>query len=214
MDKRILLADDHPLTREGLQMALRMRPPGKHIDAADSIEAAEKLIGAHNYYSLILLDYGLPDSNGLSGFFRLQHLLGGTPIALISAYAEPSLVEAAKAAGAAGFLDKASTLDDLARQVDALLDGRTVFPVAVQRSQNDTEALRVRLASLSPAQMRVLNALVQGQGNRSLAEELELSEATVKAHLTAIFRKLGVNNRLQAITAVRPVLDPSSTTRH
>lgn len=213
MDKRILLADDHPLTREGLQMALRMRSPGKHIDAADSIEAAERLIGTHNDYSLILLDYSLPDSKGLSGFFRLQHLLSGTPIALISAYAEPSLVEAAKAAGAAGFLDKASTLDDLAHQVDALLEGRTVFPAGAQRGQSATDVLRARIESLSPAQMRVLNALVQGRGNRSLAGELELSEATIKAHLTAIFRKLGVNNRLQAITAVRPLLDPSGTAR-
>lgn len=206
MERRILLADDHPLIREGLQMAIRARHPAKQIDAVDSIEAAERLVHTHKDYGLLLLDYNLPDSNGFSGFFRLQHALGKTPIALISAHGDPSLIAAARAAGAAGFLDKAHTLDELAHYIDIILEGRTAFP-EIETTQDDTDDLQHRIKSLSGAQMRVLSALASGHLNKQIAEDLELSEATVKAHLTAIFRKLGVNNRLQAMMAVRPLLD-------
>lgn len=207
MERRILLADDHPLIREGLQMAIRARHPTKQVDAADSIEAAERLVQTHKDYGLLLLDYNLPDSNGLSGFFRMQHALGSTPIALISAHGDPSLVAAARAAGAAGFLTKAHSLDELAHYIDQILEGRTAFP-ALDTPQDTTDDLQNRIKTLSGAQMRVLSALASGHLNKQIAEELDLSEATVKAHLTAIFRKLGVNNRLQAMMAVRPLLDP------
>lgn len=205
---RVLIADDHPLIREGLQLAIRLRMPGCVVDTAPSIERAEQLVALHKNYQLLLLDYKLPDALGFSGFFRLQHVLGNTPIAIISALDDARLVTAARAVGAAGFLSKSQPLDELADSIGLLLAGKTVFTAA---STDETiEDLKARLATLSSAQKRVLAALVRGDLNKQIAGDLDLSEATIKAHLTAIFRKLGVNNRLQAILAVKPLLDPEA----
>jgi DNA-binding NarL/FixJ family response regulator len=203
---RILLADDHPLAREGLSMAIRSRYAAVAIDCVESVAGAEELARVHKY-ALMLLDYRLPDADGFSGLFRMQHVLGTTPIALISAYDDPSLVSAARAIGAAGFLSKGDPLDILAGAIDRLLKGGTSFPAGLQGGQ-DFSGLQGRLKSLSPAQMRVLAALAKGHLNKQIAGDLDLSEATIKAHMTAIFRKLGVANRLQALLAVRPLFDP------
>ncbi len=204
---RILLADDHPLVREGLQMAIRARIQGVIVDAVDSIEAAENAVRAHKNYRLMLLDYRLPDSDGFSGFFRMQHALGTTPIAIISAHDEEAIVTAARAIGAAGFLSKTQPLDELARSIDTLLLGKIVFPANLGTT-DDLTKLKERIESLTTAQMRVLSALARGHLNKQIAGDLDLSEATIKAHLTAIFRKLEVNNRLQAMLAVRAFFNP------
>jgi DNA-binding NarL/FixJ family response regulator len=202
-ERRILLADDHPLVREGLQLAIRVRHPGAAVDAVDSIAAAERVIRDHRRYDLMLLDYRLPDTKGFSGFFQMQHLLGNTPIAMISAQDDESLIAAARAVGAAGFLQKTQPLDELARSIDSLLAGKSVFPSLAEASE-DIKKLNERIKSLSAAQTRVLSALATGHLNKQIAADLDLSEATVKAHLTAIFRKLEVHNRLQAMLMVRP----------
>lgn len=204
---RILLADDHPLVREGLQMAIRARFPGMIVDAVDSIEGAENAVRAHKAYRLMLLDYRLPDSDGFSGFFRMQHVLGTTPIAIISAHDEEAIVTAARAIGAAGFLSKTQPLDELARSIETLLNGKIVFPSNLGNT-GDLTKLKERIESLTTAQMRVLSALARGHLNKQIAGDLDLSEATIKAHLTAIFRKLEVNNRLQAMLAVRAFFNP------
>ncbi|MCE7796647.1 response regulator transcription factor [Sphingobium sufflavum] len=206
---RILLADDHPLVREGLAMAIRSRHPDIILDFADSIAAAEVLARTHQGYALMLLDYRLPDADGFSGLFRMQHALGHTPIAVVSAYDEPQIVTAARAIGAAGFLSKSQPFDALAQSIDELLHGRTVFP-PVSEDVPGLSDLRDRLKSLTTAQMRVLTALVKGHLNKQIAGDLDLSEATVKAHMTAIFRKLGVSNRVQAVLAVGPLFDLQS----
>lgn len=205
---RILLADDHPLVREGVQMAIRSIHPDMEVDAVASVAEAEALVRGGKTYKLMLLDYRLPDADGFSGFFRMQFAMGRTPIALISAHDEASLVAAARAIGAAGFLSKSQPLDELARSVDRLLSGQTAFPANGQTPDDDVVKLQARLKSLSTAQMRVLAALARGHLNKQIAADLHLSEATIKAHLTAIFRKLEVGNRLQAILAVRPLFAP------
>jgi DNA-binding NarL/FixJ family response regulator len=154
---------------------------------------------------LVLLDYRLPDSDGYSGFFRLQYLLGTVPIAIISGFGDPQIVEAARVLGARGFLSKTQPLDVLADMVDQMLRGERVFPAA-ERSCHEIEVARGRLESLSSAQRRVLLALARGHLNKQIAQELDVSEATIKAHLTAIFRKLGVLNRTQAVLTIQPLL--------
>jgi len=204
--QRLLVADDHPLIREGLQLAVRARLPGHVVDTAESVDRAEKLAQQHRHYDLVLLDYQLPDALGFSGFFRLQHVLGSVPIAIISAHGSAHLIAAAKAVGAAGFLSKAQPFDELADSIVQLLQGKTAFP---RDTRIDGFAeLKDRLDTLSPAQKRVLAALVRGHLNKQIAGDLDVSEATVKAHLTAIFRKLGVHNRVQAILIAKPLLDP------
>ena len=203
---RILIVDDHPLVAEGLAAALAARLPDTVADCAGSIAAAVGLV-RNNAYRLMLLDYHLPDANGFSGLFRMQHELGSVPIAVLSASAPPSLITAARAIGAAGFLSKAEPLDRLIVSIERLVRGERVFPPDPAASP-ETRQLSERLATLSPAQMRVLAGLARGQLNKQIAADLELTEQTVKAHLTAVFRKLGVGNRLQAMLAVRPLLAP------
>jgi DNA-binding NarL/FixJ family response regulator len=208
-DGRVLLADDHPLIREGLTLAIGVRHPTVAVDSVDSVAAAEAMARTHKDYRLMLLDYQLPDAEGYSGFFRMLHVLGRTPIAIISAHDHPSMIGAARAIGAAGFLSKSEPLDQMASAIDRLLQGKAVFP-SVPDVGNEMVELQKRLQTLSPAQMRVLAALAKGHLNKQIAADLDLSEATVKAHMTAVFRKLGVSNRVQAVLAVRPLFDPET----
>lgn len=201
-----LVADDHPLTREGLALAIRAAAPGIALDNVGSISEAERAIAARKGgYRLLLLDFVLPDARGFSGFLKLQHLLAATPIVVISAHAEPVIVEAARALGAAGFVSKSSPLDALAASLRRILAGQVVFPPA-HGANPAAQSLRDRIATLSGAQLRVLLALADGRLNKQIADSLAITEATVKAHLTVIFRKLGVDNRAQALLAVQPLL--------
>lgn len=190
-------------------MAIMSQLPHFVVEEAVAIEPAERIARARDDIALLLLDYQLPDSDGFSGFFRLQHALGNVPIAIISAFDEPRIVSAAKAVGAAGFLSKSQPLEEIAGAITKLLLGQTVFPPTTEMD-GGLRDMSSRMATLSSAQKRVLAALVRGDLNKQIAADLDLTEATIKAHLTAIFRKLGVSNRLQAILAVKPLLDPEA----
>ena len=203
---RLLLADDHPLIREGLALAARVAMPELTIDSVGSIAEAEATIARHRGYRLALLDLMLPDARGFSGFLRLQHALGEVPIVIVSARQQPELIEAARALGAAGYLSKAQPLDETLGALRTILSGKTVFPPMSGRMPSDVSDARARIADLSGAQLRVLMALADGRLNKQIAGDLGVTEATIKAHLTAIFRKLGVNNRTQAILAMQPLL--------
>lgn len=200
----VLIADDHPLTREGLALAARAAMPGISIVATGTITQAEAAIAGRESPRLILLDFKLPDSHGYSGFLRLQHLAGKTPIVVISANESPNLVEAAKAIGAAGYIFKSRPLDEVAIDLKAVDTGGTCFPPEVMPSAA-IAAARARIDDLSGAQMRVLLALADGRLNKQIAGDLGISEATVKAHMSAIFRKLRVANRTQALLAMQPL---------
>lgn len=205
---RILIADDHPLIQEGIQLAIRARHPNVVVDVAGTIAEAAALIEMHGGYRLLLLDYELPDAKGFGGFFRLQHLLGRVPIAILSAHDSQQMVSAAQAVGAVGFLSKRQPLDATAAGIDMILGGGRIFPNAAGPDEG-VDALRKKLDSLSGAQRRVLMALASGDLNKQIAADLNVSEATIKAHLSAIFRKLGVTNRTQAILMMRPLTEPA-----
>lgn len=201
---RVLIADDHPLTREGLGLAVRAAFPGVTVDTAGSVEEAVRALGTHRGYRLVLLDFILPDARGFSGLMRLQHEAASIPIVMISAREEAALVDAARALGASGFLYKTRPLDSLVEALREIAQGRVVFPPV--SAQGLSAGLRDKVGTLSGAQLKVLLALADGRLNKQIANDLDVSEATVKAHLTAVFRKLGVNNRAQALLMVQPLL--------
>ncbi|MET0371300.1 MAG: response regulator transcription factor [Sphingobium sp.] len=208
---RVLIADDHPLIREGLALAVRAVLPGVRVDTVGLIGDAMAALQRKVKYQLVLLDFVLPDARGFSGFLSLQHEAGRVPIAVISAHEDPMLVESAKALGAAGFLYKTRPFDDLARDIRRLSEGKQVFPdISGAASVTD---IRDRIATLSGAQLRVLLALADGRLNKQIAGDLGVSEATVKAHLTTIFRKLDVLNRAQALLAIQPLLGQLASER-
>jgi len=210
---RTLVADDHPLVAEALAMASRVAAPEYVVDAVGSIAAAEALARERRGYRLVLLDLMLPDARGFSGFLRLQHVLGNVSIVIVTAHRRPELVEAARALGAAGFLSKSQPLDELARAIREVVAGRHVFP-STAADDGGAKTAMGKIATLSGAQLRVLLALADGRLNKQIAGDLGVTEATVKAHLTAIFRKLEVTNRTQALLAMQPLLGEERGSEH
>ncbi len=199
------MADDHPLTREGLAMAARVALPGVTVVVAGSISQARD-VTERGALRMILLDFDLPDARGFSGLLTLQMHAPDTPIVVITASQEPRLVEAARAVGAAGYLFKSLPLNEIAGRLRRIDAGQTDFPAVSQNTAAGLSGLLERLARLSPAQRAVLLALADGRSNKEIARELAVTEATIKAHLTAIFRKLDVRNRAQALLAARPLI--------
>lgn len=174
---------------------------------AEAIGAAE----ARRMFRMILLDLQLPDARGYSGLLALQYRAPQAPTVVVAEREEPTLIEAARALGAAGFLSKRMAMDDIADRLRRIDAGQSWFPPAAAsdpgpRPAPSIEMARARISNLSPAQHNVLMALADGRSNKRIARDLDISEATVKAHMTAIFRKMGVQNRTQALLALQPLI--------
>lgn len=203
MPNQILIADDHPLTCEGLAMAARLAVPGAGVHFAGTIAEAEQRIAVNGGYMLTLLDLMLPDVSGFSGLLRLQFADQRGRIAMITSRQEPALASQARELGAVGFLHKSEPIDTLEGKIRQIAGGASVFPPDLPKVQG---SMRDRVDQLSDAQRRVLFALADGRSNKQIAHDLGITEATVKAHLTAIFRGIGVHNRAQALVALQPLI--------
>lgn len=204
-DATILVADDHPLFRDALKIAVSRAAPtarvleaGSVAEAADQVRAAERL-------DLILLDLRMPDAEGFSGLALLHAERPGTPIIVISALDAADAAVRARRYGAAGFLSKTADLGTIQSVVCDALSGRGNLQSLGEQTEEDAEIddMAARIATLTPAQIKVLLGVLAGRLNKQIAHDLSISEATVKAHMTAVFRKLGVQNRTQAVIAAR-----------
>jgi len=191
---RVLLVDDHPLFRQALAATIDTVGSGMHVEQFDTLAAVRAALEADAGVALLLLDLKLPDSQGVSGLLSLQARFPHLPIAIVSATDDAETVQTAIACGAAGFIPKASGLPDLAGAVAALLRGEAWFP---DRGRDDARG------ALTPTQARILDGLHRGLMNKQIAFELGLTEATVKYHLTGLFRKLGVQTRSQLTALAR-----------
>ncbi len=195
----IVIADDHPLFRNALFQSVHMAIGGANLLEADSLDSLMTLLKKQEEVDLLLLDLKMPGANGLSGLIQLRSQYPDLPIVVISASEEASVVNQVKQHGAFGFIPKSSDMRSLIKALNQVLDGIPFFPQglsAASASQND---ISDKLASLTPQQYKVLGMLADGLLNKQIAYELDVSVATIKAHMTAIFRKLGVNNRTQAV---------------
>ena len=199
-----LIIDDHPLFRDALETALGLAAAQLRATHAGSmgqaLQALELLSPA-----LVLLDLNLSDASGFDGIARLQALELDCPIVVVSATESDAVFRQAKALGAAGYLPKSLGLDDLSAALVTVLDGGHWFPESGNGADPAIDNA-TRVASLTPAQRRVVNGLSEGLLNKQIAFEMGISEATVKAHMTAIFRKLGANNRTQALLIYKSAL--------
>lgn len=206
MAGRILVADDHPIVRDALVAAIRSNWPESPVDEAESVAQAEALARSRRDYVLCVLDLMLPDAQGFSGVLLMQKLAPEAKIVVLSAREDALAVSTAYVLDAAGYLTKSTPMSVIAAALKRVLSGERLFPeIAAPPLESDRD-MRRRLDSLSTAQMRILLALAGGRLNKQIAGDMGLTEATVKAHLTAIFRKLGVSNRTQAILAAQPLL--------
>ena len=215
---RLLLADDHPLFRLALAQAVRTVAADAIIAEAGSFEGARAALAAQPDTDLVLLDLHMPGSHGLMGLATLRGEHPAIAVAMISAHDDPRTIRRALAYGAAGFISKRAGLDELCEALRAVLAAQAWLPpslrgaVAAAATDADDRALAARLASLSPQQMRVLALVAEGLLNKQIADRLDVQERTVKAHLTAIFERLGVRNRTQAGVLLRSLAlaDPAA----
>lgn len=196
---KILIADDHPMVRSALGYTLRATIPQLEIIEAASQRALEAVLAQHTDCSLVLLDLGIPGARGFSSLLYLRGSFPNLPVAIISAHAGPANMQRAREFGAAGFIPKTAPLEDMRRALEALVVGDQWFPEGAVPAASDTPVeLAQRLMELTPQQLKVLTLMADGLLNKQIAYELEVSENTVKVHVSAILRKLGVNSRTQA----------------
>jgi len=203
---RLLIADGQPLVREGLAQVARAVAPAVIIDTAGTLAEADALARLHRGYMLAIVDSALPGSCGLSGFLHIQRTLESVPVAVLSANAAAEAVETARDLGATGYFLKSWSIEELARALRRAIDGAMIFPDPVATARGHARISQCDLRKLSQAQFRVLLALADGRSNKQIAGDLGVTEATIKAHLSAAFRKLGLQNRAQALIAMQPLL--------
>ena len=201
---RVLIADDHPLFRGAMRRTVGAVFPDAALDEAASLQEATALMNAGGDPDLLLLDLAMPGMRGFSGLGYIRAQYPSLPVMVVSASDDPQVVRRCLDFGAAGFLSK--TLDPavMGEAMRQVLAGERWIPPGIDLSQppeKEMADLVRRLSSLTPQQMRVLMMLSEGLLNKQIAYELGVSEATVKAHVSAILTKLGVESRTQAVIA-------------
>lgn len=195
----ILIADDHPLFRTALLQSIQMAFNHTQLLEADSLDTLLRLLNQDEDIDLLLLDLKMPGTNGMSGLIQLRSEYPDLPIVVISASEEIAIVSQVKHYGAFGFIPKSSDMKTLIAALKQVLEGSPYFPESALIDTPSFDDVAERIASLTPQQYKVLSMLSDGLLNKQIAYELHVSEATIKAHLTAIFRKLDVKNRTQAV---------------
>jgi DNA-binding NarL/FixJ family response regulator len=198
----ILIADDHPLFRSALRQALCDGLGGAvTLNEVGSIDALQLQLAQRSDWDLVLLDLNMPGAYGFSGLAQLRGQYPQVPVVMISAQEQATVARRAKDFGASGFIPKSATLEDIQRAVQAVLEGGVCWPEGLDNPTDmsaEQQDISTRVASLTPQQFRVLTMVCDGLLNKQIAYELDVSEATIKAHVTAIFRKLNVRTRTQA----------------
>jgi DNA-binding NarL/FixJ family response regulator len=200
---RILIADDHPLVRDGLRTVIAARFARAEIVEAGSLDEAMALLEANGDCDLVLLDVNMPGTGGTAGLQRLRRRFPALPVVMISAEADRTLVAATLAAGAAGFIAKSLRREAIAEALSTVLAGDIYTPADLDQSGESEEirAIWECVEQLSPQQRIVLGQIVAGKLNKQIAYELDISMATVKAHVSAVLSKLEVVSRTQAAVA-------------
>jgi DNA-binding NarL/FixJ family response regulator len=201
---RFIIADDHPLFRGALRAAITGSFRDCSIEEAGSIEALVAELEKGPETDLILLDLSMPGVRGFSGLLLLRAQYPGIPVVVVSAHEEPEVVRRCLEFGSSGFIPKTTDVETMRKALQTILVGGTWTPPDLNLStspDDETTALVRRLATLTPQQVRVLMMLSEGLLNKQIAYELSVSEATVKAHVSAILQKLNVDSRTQAVIA-------------
>lgn len=210
-----VVADDHPMVRDALASALRGGFPGARVCTAGSLAEAQAAIGEAADLDLVILDLDMPGMLGLAGLAVLRAAHPSLPVAIVSASTNSAAMRQAIEMGAAGFIPKLSAADRFLDAVRAILAGAVWMPEEARDNALNTgdRDLAQRAAMLTPQQHRVLSLMASGLANKLIAYEMQISEPTVKAHVTEILRKLGVTSRTQAvIVAQRLALEPALKT--
>jgi DNA-binding NarL/FixJ family response regulator len=203
----VIVADDHPLFRTAIKEALETEHGEIDFLEASSFESLQDLVEANREVDLVLLDLHMPGVSGFAGLIYLCKRYPSVPVVMISANEDPVVIRRALEHGAAGFIPKSSSIETITAAINAILMGEIWSPESVQSDLPGGNVSELELASrmseLTPQQFKVLMMMSQGLLNKQIAYDLGVSEATIKAHVTAIMNKLRVSNRTQAVLAAQ-----------
>lgn len=203
-----LIVEDHPLFGDALAMTLQSVSGIRHVIHADSLEQASRHLAAGADVDVILLDLNLPDVDGLEGLLHLRRVAPRLPVLLVTSVNETRTIRAALAGGAAGFVPKHSRREVFRAAFEALAAGEVFapdLPAEAEPEAPHADAVIRRLSQLTRQQARILELICEGRMNKQIAYELSIAETTVKAHVTAIMRKMGVSTRTQAVLMAQDV---------
>lgn len=211
----VLMVEDHPLFADALELTLEGGLGVRDVRRAASLAQAMAALDSGLDPETIMLDLGLPDTSGIDGLSRVREAAPNCFLIVVTSFDDPRLGAAALAAGADGLIHKSASRDVLASSIRRIWAGERVAPsdtlARVDGGKDadgldaaDAEAAR-RLSTLTVQQARILDLVCQGMLNKQIAFELDIAETTVKAHISAILRKLGVQSRTQAVLAAQKV---------
>jgi DNA-binding NarL/FixJ family response regulator len=203
--RAFLIADDHPMVRDALKTALAQAFEGAAIALAASLAEVQAGLEHQPETDALLLDLDMPGMDGLTGLALLRSDWPTVPIIVVSAARDASVARRTHDLGASAYVDKSASLEEIAAAVRAVLDGEILAPP----DSAPADSFAQRAAQLTPQQWRVLALMVHGDQNKQIAYKLGISEATVKAHVTVILRKLGVRSRTQAVIEARELTLPT-----
>jgi DNA-binding NarL/FixJ family response regulator len=204
--RRIIIVDDHPLFRAALRQTLSGGDPSIRVEEAGDLSALSAALEKDRDCDLVLLDLNMPGTRGFSGLLLLRAQYPEIPVMIISAVEDGATIRRAFELGAAGYLHKSVGPTDIRKAIEMVLSGEIYMPEGLDLPEADGQsALMQRLSTLTPQQIRVLMMLSDGLMNKQIAYELNISEATVKAHVSAILQKLDVDSRTQAVIAAAKI---------
>lgn len=203
----ILIADDHPLFRDALQRAVQTALPAAQVHTADSVTSLFAVIAEFPDADLLLIDLHMPGAQGFSALAHIRGQYPGLPIIVVSMHEEARIMQRALTHGASAYIPKSAPAGEIVAAIESVLRGDVWVPRDMFGAPAGPSALEIaaaaRVATLTPHQFRVMTMLSDGMLNKQIAFDLNVSEATIKAHMTAIMRKLGVNNRTQVALFAR-----------
>lgn len=203
---RVLIADDHPLYCDALRAVVPQASPGAEIREAGSQTEVLAAVKSDSDFDLVLLDLNLKGAVGLSCLAALRRAAPATPIVVVSAVDDPKIMQQVILGGATAYVPKSAPRQVLINALQAILAGGTFMPAEVISALREARTTQPH-NELTLRQRKVLGLLARGLSNKQIARDLEISEITVKAHVSAIFRKLGVVNRVQAGLEARRFVD-------
>ncbi len=204
----IIIVDDHPLFRDALRQALSDKFSDLLISETGSLDGLSGALEGNSETDLVLLDLAMPGVKGFSGLMYLRAQYPEIPVVVVSANEDPSAIRRCIEFGASGFIPKSLSVETIRQAVRTVLEGEVWTPPDLDLGEvgdDETTDLVARLATLTPQQVRVLMMLSEGLLNKQIAHKLSVSEATIKAHVSAILQKLGVDSRTQAVIAVNKI---------
>jgi DNA-binding NarL/FixJ family response regulator len=209
---QVLIADDHPLFREAIARVIDDGFPGSTLLEASDLDTALDLAGRHDDLDLVLLDLNMPGMQGLGGLVRLRNLFPTLPAVIVSAEEEKRVILQTITYGAVGFITKSTPRKQMIQALEQVLAGSIYLPADIIRAgagsdagnesataRREPEDISEVLATLTRKQLQVFERMSRGESNKVIAYQLNIAESTVKAHVSAILRKLGATNRVQAI---------------